>query len=61
LSLSVIIVFQDGGTTWNPPLTYPSHVYKDNELFIYEDKSDNWQRYLYTIEDIFMNKNIDLK
>jgi len=36
--------------------TYPSHVYKDDKFFIYEDKSDNWQRYLYTIEDIFMNK-----
>jgi len=38
---------------------YPSHVYKDNKLFVYENKSDNWQRYLYTIEDIFMNTNID--
>jgi len=37
----------------------PSH--KDNKFFVKEDKSDNWQRYLYTIEDIFMNKNIDFK
>jgi len=37
------------------------HVHKDNKFFVYEDKSDNWQRYLYTIEDTFMNRNIDLK
>jgi len=40
---------------------YLSHVYKDNKFFVYKDKSDNWQRYLYTIEDTFMNKNIDFK
>ena len=40
---------------------YPSHVYKDNKFFVFEDKSDNRQRYLYNIEDIFMNKNIDFK
>jgi len=56
MSLSAIIVFQDGRTTWKPLWTYPSHVYKDNKFFVYED---NWQRYLYTIEDIFKNKNID--
>jgi len=31
------------------------------EFFVYKDKSDNWERYLYTIEDIFMNKNIDFR
>jgi len=61
LSLSAIIVFEDGGTTWKPPWTYPSHVYKDNKFFVYEDKSDNWQKYLYTIEDIFMNRTIDFR
>jgi len=34
-------------------LLIPCTVYKDNKFFVYEDKSDNWQRYLYTTEDIF--------
>jgi len=49
LSLSAIIRFQDGGTAWKHLWTY---VYKDNKLFVYENKSDYWQGYLYTIEDI---------
>jgi len=61
MSLSAIIVFQDGGNAWKPLWTYLSHEYKDNKFFVYEDNLDNWQRYLYTIEDIFMNKIIDFK
>jgi len=61
LSLSAIIIFQDGGTTWKPLWAYPSHVFKGNKFFVYEDKSDSLQMYLYTIEDIFMNKNIDFR
>jgi len=38
----------------------PSHVYNDTKFLVYKDKS-HWQRYLYTIEDIFMNKNIDFR
>jgi len=56
-ALSAIIVFQDGRTTWKPPWTYLFHVFKDDKVIVYDDKSDNWQRYLYIIEGIFMNKN----
>jgi len=42
-------------------LPVPYTVYKNNKFFVYKYKSDNWQRYLYTIEDIFMNTNFDFK
>jgi len=37
-------------------LPIPCTVYKDDKFFVDEDKSDNWQRYLYTIEDTFFIK-----
>jgi len=45
------------GSLLGPTVPVPCTVYKDNQLFVYEDKLDNWKRYLYTIEDKFMNKH----
>jgi len=52
LSLSAIIVFQDGGTTWKPPWTNPSLVNKDNKFLVYKDKGTT---FVHLRGHIFMN------